>query len=890
MLQHTAENHTIKQRLLEQYHNELLETKTLMAERSEIHLVSSPDRLRTEIDVLKRKNASAHAAIDRLKSECCEARSALTEAKKHLDFIRSSLSVNPETVRSEFDAAEGIITDLKQKRDDTGHAIASIEAELDKFIAEYQYISDKPNGGVAYPNAFELMDAAYSDLRHKSIGITLDSIDKGIERLNAEIKTILMQITEINNQIGELSVQIIARVPILGTTLSKTYLEDAIQNRSFDTVILDEASMASIPALWCAAYLAKKNIVIAGDFRQLAPIVISDDETAKKWLGKDIFNHAGLTNAKIARPVYFIALQQQFRMEKDIADISSRLYYNESPLKTIREPEGREEFQRWYGGSNKSSCINILDTKELHAWVTGIPQGKGKTRLNHLSAILCVDLAFTLTEKLIAENRYQETHVLILSPYRAHTNRVRQLIEHECKMRAIPPDKFALIRAGTVHSFQGSEADIVIFDLVVDEPHWSNNLFMENQEVDDDLRRMFNVATTRAKYKLFIVGNIDWCRKRAKNNALGQLLKELIDRHVPNYDAKKEFPHLTYIKPGSSISTDELSGKRLICTQENYYDFFLNDVRDAKDKIIIYSPFMAKNRLSQVLPALQSAVNRGVKIYIVTKPYSDFNTLEQSSKRDCERILSDSSIGIIHKRKMHEKLVFIDSSILWTGSLNTLSFSDTQEVMERRQDEIVFADYAQQMNIESLAGIHDDTKNQVCPVCGNEMLAAESDSGGIYWTCSKCDYARNSDEPYPIDGELFCPKCGIRISFKMVNEPRWVCENHHYRKVRRSDLMLPKMRAKIPKNQLVKVVVSLGGKHSKNGVEREILKVSVIRSFDDKGHLIAGFNTMQEAADFAEVSASSISKAIYGERKTAGGYQWRRYQAGVNAEDILPLS
>jgi ribosomal protein S27AE len=316
----------------------------------------------------------------------------------------------------------------------------------------------------------------------------------------------------------------------------------------------------------------------------------------------------------------------------------------------------------------------------------------------------------------------------------------------------------------------------------------------------------------------------------------------------------------------------------------------LTDVLDAKDKIVIYSPFMAKNRLSQVLTALQSAINRGVEIYIVTKPYSEFKTSEQSSKHDCEKVLSDTGIGIIHKRKMHEKLVFIDSSILWTGSLNTLSFSDTQEVMERRQDETVFADYAQQMSIESLVGVKDHGENKVCPVCGNEMLAAESDSGGIYWTCSKCDYARNSDEPYPIDGELFCPKCGKPISFRMVNEPRWICENSHYRKARRSDLMLPKMRAKIPENQLVKVIVALSGKHSKSDVEREILKLSVISAFDDKGHLIAGFNTMQEATDFAEVSASSISKAIYGERKTSGGYQWRRYRVGMTAEDIAPLS
>ena len=55
--------------------------------------------------------------------------------------------------------------------------------------------------------------------------------------------------------------------------------------------------MASIPALWCAGYLAKKNIVIVGDFLQLPPIVMANSEMAIKWLKTDIFAISGIQEA-----------------------------------------------------------------------------------------------------------------------------------------------------------------------------------------------------------------------------------------------------------------------------------------------------------------------------------------------------------------------------------------------------------------------------------------------------------------------------------------------------------------------------------------------------------------------------------------------------------------
>ena len=75
---------------------------------------------------------------------------------------------------------------------------------------------------------------------------------------------------------------VIAGAQIVATTLTRAYLRDSIQNRRFDTVILDEASMAPIPALWVAAAVADANVVVVGDFRQLPPIKHSEHELAEK--------------------------------------------------------------------------------------------------------------------------------------------------------------------------------------------------------------------------------------------------------------------------------------------------------------------------------------------------------------------------------------------------------------------------------------------------------------------------------------------------------------------------------------------------------------------------------------------------------------------------------
>lgn len=116
--------------------------------------------------------------------------------------------------------------------------------------------------------------------------------------------------------------------------------------------------------------------------------------------------------------------------------------------------------------------------------------------------------------------------------------------------------------------------------------------------------------------------------------------------------------------------------------------------------------------------------------------------------------------------------------------------------------------------------VTDDEEERKCPICGKEVIMAESDSAGYYWRCSDkegCTWSRRPEEQYPHDGKLVCPKCGGEYSLLMKNEPRWVCENNprHYRKIRRSDLKLVKMWESVPK-KTIKEVESYFDKLAKN--------------------------------------------------------------------------
>ncbi len=332
---------------------------------------------------------------------------------------------------------------------------------------------------------------------------------------------------------------------------------------------------------------------------------------------------------------------------------------------------------------------------------------------------------------------------------------------------------------------------------------------MTKDEVNKEMERMFNVAVTRAKFKLFIVGNFSYCQKKAKNNALSNLLKHLIiDIKLPLQDAKILFPKLIYM-PKTTFTVDEgLLSPHILCQEDSFDDYFLIDIQQCRERLIIYSPFLAQNRLSHLLPHLADASNRGCSIIVVTKALSDIPVTQKEHFIKCVSELRKLNIFVQQKKGMHEKAIFVDDFIVWFGSLNALSFTgNTGELMERYEDKKIADEFAKIFDTEHLIEVAQNPDEQSCPICNSEILAAESDKGGFYWTCINKDYTRQPSQPYPYDGVFRC-KCGSLYTFAMKKQPRWMClaDSSHYQQIKENDLKLEKMFKLIPKIEQTNVL------------------------------------------------------------------------------------
>ena len=667
-------------------------------------------------------------------------------------------------------------------------------------------------------DALGMLDAvqqAHQLAKSQAADQNLSALTTRRDELNNSIRALESELQEIEESLKRVEELVIADATVIGTTLTRAYLRDSIQSRRFDTIILDEASMAPIPAIWVAASTATDNAVVVGDFRQLPPIVISENDLPMKWLGRDVFEVAGLDEVPDSSGCR-VDLLEQHRMHPKISAIPNKLIYKGRLVDAQgMERRGEDKLAAWYRGDwGHDHPVLLVDTGSVGAWVTSVSRGARASRLNFLSATICVDLA----GQLLRQDRVELTdgelrRVLIACPYRPHARLLKLLVDEEGLSRDV--------LAGTAHSFQGSEADVVILDLVNDEPHWRVALFMP--DYDEAARRLLNVALTRARRRLIVVGDFEYIQRQAKRAFVGKDLVPFLLSEYPRVDARDTVPVGLAARSARAQSKlvggrVEANADRLVVTQEAFYPVLQDDLAKARQRIVIYSAFITWDRLGQLAAELRSAAERGVRVYVVTKARSDRSRRELSTYQRLEKALVDWGIIVVHKRRMHEKLVFIDDKITWVGSLNPLSFSNTQEIMERRRSRDVAADYARTLLLDELLTGYEDG-NPICPICGSEVVASEGADDPFYWTCVQKDcYSRSVDQPPLIDGVIVCANCGGPVQFgEWGGKPVWRCTNNarHRQRIARTHVRLPKMRQLIPKRQLKKFEQSVPTKKAK---------------------------------------------------------------------------
>lgn len=125
-----------------------------------------------------------------------------------------------------------------------------------------------------------------------------------------------------------------------------------------------------------------------------------------------------------------------------------------------------------------------------------------------------------------------------------------------------------------------------------------------------------------------------------------------------------------------------------LLNQEDFYRSFIQDLRNCKKEVIIESPYMTASRMEMLYPAINDLLNRKVKVHIITRDPIDHDT-EYMRDQATNEILYSMELGInviLLKGYHHRKIAIIDRTILWEGSLNILSYNNSQEIMRRIQD------------------------------------------------------------------------------------------------------------------------------------------------------------------------------------------------------------
>ena len=256
-----------------------------------------------------------------------------------------------------------------------------------------------------------------------------------------------------------------------------------LQGQRYNTLFIDEAAQALEAACWIPIRKVSR-VVLAGDHCQLPPTVKSI-AALKAGLGKTLMeriveNHSDEVSL----------LKIQYRMNEQIMRFSSDWFYHgqveSAPSVKYRGILDYDIPIEW-----RQASIDDEGTPPAEEFV-----GESFGRINKTEAQLTLDTLQRYFEKIGKQRVLDERiDVGVISPYRAQVQYLRQQLR---KREFFKPFRH-LISVNTVDGFQGQERDIIVISLVRSNDEGQIGFLR-------DLRRM-NVAITRARMKLIIMGN-----------------------------------------------------------------------------------------------------------------------------------------------------------------------------------------------------------------------------------------------------------------------------------------------------------------------------------------------------------------------------------------------
>ena len=315
------------------------------------------------------------------------------------------------------------------------------------------------------------------------------------EGYHQKIERLKSRATELEIRINA---ELFGEARVIASTLAGS-ASRLLAGQKFGTLFIDEAAQALEPACWIAIRRASR-VVLAGDHCQLPPTVKSI-EALRGGLGTTLME-------RIVRqkPDVVTLLKTQYRMNEQIMRFSSDWFYG-----GMVEAAPQIRFRGILDFDNPMAWIDTADVEGKEEFV-----GESFGRINRAEAQLTLDTLQEYFTKIGKQRILDERiDVGVISPYRAQVQLLRRLIK---KKEFFKPYR-GLISVNTVDGFQGQERDIIVISLVRANADGQIGFL-------SDLRRM-NVAITRARMKLIILGDVQTMTRHPFYKKLYEYLMEL---------------------------------------------------------------------------------------------------------------------------------------------------------------------------------------------------------------------------------------------------------------------------------------------------------------------------------------------------------------------------
>lgn len=342
-----------------------------------------------------------------------------------------------------------------------------------------------------------LMRATMGGLPSRELAGLIRRREARLERLH---KILDARIAETKKALRGKELGVVERAGLVLSTLTNAYFSPLLSKQRFDVVIVEEASMAVLPALFYAACLGRDKTVMVGDPCQLPSIVQSDAPYVYKVMGRNIFE---VTVPEPLSSPFVALLDVQYRMHPVIGALVSDSFYggklkHAADMGECSAIAGLEP----YAGAP----LVVLDT----AGQSVCRQSpKGQSRLNDKTAEACVDLALRAVSS-------GAQSVAIITPYADQARAIRALLKEQA-------EGDERIECSTVHRFQGRERDVVILDTVDAEPMRPGVLLSERGP-HTSAQKLINVAISRARGKLVIVADVEYFKQKAAGGVMSQVI------------------------------------------------------------------------------------------------------------------------------------------------------------------------------------------------------------------------------------------------------------------------------------------------------------------------------------------------------------------------------